>query len=968
MNTTRTFLEYVAEDMLDKWGTDMSRIVVVFPNKRAALFMNEYLARMAGKPMWSPAYTTISELFGKHSDYAVGDSIKLVCDLHKSFVKCTGIDETLDHFYGWGQLLLTDFDDIDKNMADADKIFCNLKDIHELDDLSYLTEEQRDLLKRFFANFSHDQETELKKRFLSLWSHFGDIYHDYNERLRSQGIGYEGAIYRDVATRKDIEFEYDTYIFVGFNLLQKVEQKLFANLKKAGKAHFYWDFDTYYMPHSNSVHSNEAGKYIAMYLEDFPNELDIRSADIYQNMRRPKNISFVMASTENIQARYASQWLREDGRCQAGRETAVVMCDEAILPPIIQSLPPEADKVNITSGFPLGMTPIASFVSLLFDTYTSGITGKGTSYRAQYASKLLTHAYTRYISEKANDVYATIKEQHLVYPNQAILTMNGEDQGLALLFKTIDPGNIQLLHHVATIIKLIGVNAKDTEDAFLQESVFRMYTIINRLEQLAANGDLNVDINTLRRLIKQLISSATIPFHGEPVVGIQIMGVLETRNLDFKHLLLLSCNEGNMPKGVNDSSFIPYAIRKAHGLTTIDNKVAIYSYYFHRLLQRAEDITIVYNNTTDNGHTGEMSRFMLQMLVDGQQQIKHYNLLADNSPIAHKPKSINKEGSIKEKLDSMKSLSPSAINRYIKCQLLFFYQHVANIKEPDCEDDVVDNRMFGNIFHKAAQLIYNDIISHNNGRIEKASIQKYLGTKGLLENVVDRAFNEELFKVKDTMRSPYYNGLHLINRKVLIEYLRQLLHGDQRIAPFDILALEDAVYTQIAFETADNNVRKIRIGGIIDRLDRVTDPHTGMSTIRVVDYKTGVQATRKIKEIEEIFSDANISQKHSDYYLQALLYSLIVDNSTKYNRQKGCVSPALLFIKQASKEDYNPVLEIDSKKIDNVREYKEEFEKCLKEVLQEIFNTTLPFTPTSDNTRCEKCTYRRICRVNSVES
>ena len=174
------------------------------------------------------------------------------------------------------------------------------------------------------------------------------------------------------------------------------------------------------MPHSNSAHSNEAGKYIAMYLEDFPNELDIRSADIYQNMRRPKNISFVMASTENIQARYASQWLVEDGRCQAGRETAVVMCDEAILPPIIQSLPPEADKVNITSGFPLGMTPIASFVSLLFDTYTSGITGKGTSYRAQYASKLLTHAYTRYISENANDLYATIKEQHLVYPNHDV--------------------------------------------------------------------------------------------------------------------------------------------------------------------------------------------------------------------------------------------------------------------------------------------------------------------------------------------------------------------------------------------------------------------------------------------------------------------------------------------------------------------------------------------------------------------
>ena len=316
----------------------------------------------------------------------------------------------------------------------------------------------------------------------------------------------------------------------------------------------------------------------------------------------------------------------------------------------------------------------------------------------------------------------------------------------------------------------------------------------------------------------------------------------------------------------------------------------------------------------------------------------------------------------------MYSLSPSAINTYIRCPLQFFYQYVAHIKEPDCDDDVVDNRMFGNIFHKSAQLIYDDIAQHNNGKIEKAAIQKYLNTKGLLENVVDRAFNEELFKVKDTKRSPYYNGLHLINRKVLLEYLRQLLHGDQKIAPFEILALEDAVYTQMTFEAEDNNERNIRIGGIIDRLDRVTDARTGIPTIRVVDYKTGLQATKKIKEIEEIFSDTNISQKHSDYYLQALLYSLIVDDSTKYNQQRDCVSPALLFIKQASKDNYDPVLEIDSQKISNVRIYKEEFEKHLKEVLQEIFNTTLPFTPTQDKMRCEKCSYRRICRVNSVES
>ena len=353
MSNIKTFLEFVSEDIINKWGTDLSRIAVVFPNKRAALFMNEHLARYAGKPIWSPSYITISDLFRQHTARAVGDPIKLVCDLHKSFVKCTGIDETLDHFYGWGQLLITDFDDIDKNMADADKIFCNLKDIHELDDISYLTDEQREMLKRFFANFGDDHESELKKRFLSLWSHFGDIYHDYNERLCSQGLGYEGSIYREVAENGDTNFKYDKYIFVGFNLLQKVEQKLFARLKGMGKAHFYWDFDASYMPRNKFVQSTEAGHFIAMYLEHFPNELDTRSADIYSNMRKPKNITFLTASTEDIQARYVSPWLRHDNRFKDGRHTAVVMCDESILLPVMHSLPPEVDKVNITSGFPL---------------------------------------------------------------------------------------------------------------------------------------------------------------------------------------------------------------------------------------------------------------------------------------------------------------------------------------------------------------------------------------------------------------------------------------------------------------------------------------------------------------------------------------------------------------------------------------------------------------------------------------
>ena len=941
----KTFLEYVAEDIISKYGTDLSRIAVVFPNKRAALFLNEHLARLAGQPVWSPAYIIISDLFRQHTDLKTADPIKLICDIHKSFTKCTGIDETLDHFYGWGQLLLADFDDIDKNMADADSIFCNLKDIHELDDISYLDNEQKEMLARFFANFSDDIDSELKKRFLSLWSHFGDIYHDYNRRLTEQGIGYEGAIYRKVVSEETLQMKYDKYLFVGFNLLQKVERVLFSRLMKEGKAKFYWDFDEYYMP-SPSHHLTTSTSH-HLNISDFPNELDNTDRDIYANMRRPKRIRFISSPTENAQARFASNWLLENERYKAGRKTAVVMCDESILLPIMHSLPPEADKVNITSGFPLAMTPVASLVMLLFDLYTLGLRKKGTAFNPHYLKKLMAHPYARHLQE---------------------VHLNGVHSKGVHLSQVHQEGSAALLQHIATLVKQVGIATKQEGDALTQESVFRMFTILNRLAALADSGDLLVDNTTLRRLVSQLVGAASIPFHGEPVIGVQIMGVLETRNIDFDNVLLLSCNEGNMPKGVNDSSFIPYSIRKAHGLTTIDNKVAIYSYYFHRLLQRAGDITIAYNNSTDNGHTGEMSRFMLQLLVESGQKIDHYSLTAKNQPTPLMPKAIEKDETALSKLEEMSRLSPSAINTYIRCKLAFYYQYIAHIKEPDSDPETIDNRMFGNIFHRAAYLIYKDITDHSPV-IEKAHIQAYLSNRKLLASVVDRAFEEEECKTN--------NGLQIINREVIIEYITKLLKIDQQLCPFSILAMEEEakVYTQLSFTIPSGGALKggalvssaptkqynLTIGGIIDRLDVVTDKQTGKRRIRVVDYKTGNKPSSAIKSIEEVFDPKNIASKHSNYFLQAILYSLIVSRSKEWNAANDAVSPALLFIKQAATNDYDPTLCIDKHPISDVTVYEEEFLTKLKETVADMYSPDAAFTPTDDRKKCELCPYRMLC-------
>ena len=974
----KTFLEYVAEDIIGKYGTDLSRIAVVFPNKRAALFLNEHLARLAGQPVWSPAYITISDLFRQHTDLKTADPIKLICDIHKSFTKCTGIDETLDHFYGWGQLLLADFDDIDKNMADADSIFCNLKDIHELDDISYLDNEQKEMLARFFANFSDDIDSELKKRFLSLWSHFGDIYHDYNRRLTEQGIGYEGAIYRKVASEQTLHLKYDKYLFVGFNLLQKVERVLFSRLMKEGKAKFYWDFDEYYMPSPSPLPSGGAlvggygipaiptqptcsvgalpgGALVSsaptnLNLSDFPNELDNTDPDIYANMRRPKRIRFISSPTENAQARFASNWLLENHRYRAGRKTAVVMCDESILLPIMHSLPPEADKVNITSGFPLAMTPVASLVMLLFDLYTLGLRKKGIAFNPHYLKKLMAHPYAHHLQGVH---LSQVHQEEVHQPNSPSQHLN-----------TSTPHHLTtsiILHHIATLIKQVGIATKPEGDALTQESVFRMFTILNRLATLADSGDLLVDNTTLRRLVSQLVSSSSIPFHGEPVVGVQIMGVLETRNIDFDHLLLLSCNEGNMPKGVNDSSFIPYSIRKAHHLTTIDNKVALYSYYFHRLLQRARDITIAYNNSTDNGHTGEMSRFMLQLLVESGQKIDHYTLTAKNHPTPLMPKPIQKDEATLSKLQQISRLSPSALNTYIRCPLAFYYQYIAHIQEPHPDPETIDNRLFGNIFHRAAYLIYKDI-TDRSPLVEKAHIQAYLSNRTLLASVVDRAFQAE--------QCTPNNGLQIINREVIIQYITKLLKIDQQLCPFSILAMEEEakVYTQLSFTippshhlTTSPSHHHLTIGGIIDRLDILTDKQTGKPRIRVVDYKTGNQPSSPIKNIDEIFDPNNIRTKHSNYYLQAILYSLIVSRSERWNPAGHPVSPTLLFIKQAPAAHYDPTLHIDKHPISDVTVYEEEFLTKLKHTLAYIYSPDTPFTPTDDRKKCELCPYRMLC-------
>lgn len=953
----KTFLEYVAEDLLKKYGTDLSRITLVFPNKRASLFLNEHLARMANGPLWSPVYTTISQLFRDRSERVVADNIKLVCDLYRIYVQCTGTTETLDHFYGWGMLMLSDFDDIDKNLADATDVFRNLSNIHELDDVSYLSEDQREVLKRFFSNFSDDYNTELKNRFLQLWQNFGNIYNSFNAHLQEEGLAYEGALYREVVNNDLATYDADTYIFVGFNMLQKVEQKLFTLLAKAGKAKFYWDFDRYYMEGAN----NEAGYYIRQYLEAFPNELFNRDDEIYNNFRTEKELRFISASTETIQGRFVGHWLQNEDFVRAGRKTAVVLCDENLLQTVVHSLPSEVENVNITTGFPLAQSPVSSFVNALINLQTIGYTKSAERYRLQYVRAVLRHPYSLFLSDNCTEQLRTLEEHHTYYPSRQEMAV---DEGLTLIFANLEEGvadvqtyHAKLVDWILSMLKTVGKRTQETDDHLMKEAIYRMYTLFNRLHELIVSGDLSVDLITLLRLITQLVQSTSIPFHGEPAIGLQVMGVLETRNIDFDNVLLLSCNEGNMPKGVNDASFIPYAIRKAHSLTTIDHKVAIYSYYFHRLLQRAQNITILYNNATEDGHTGEMSRFMLQMLVESGHKIQRLSLQAGQMPNVLQPHAVEKTDSIMQQLMKLDKLSPTAINRYLRCQLLFFYNTVAGLKESDEETDDIDNRTFGNIFHKGSQLIYEQLMDANFTVSENA-IKDFLAEKSALQRIVDRTFNEELFKVANANQHPQYNGLQLINRGVIISYLKKLLQMDLSLTPFRILAMEKPVEQEVVFNV-DGKAHTLTIGGYVDRLDEVEEGNG--KVIRVVDYKTGRKPQTAVAAFEDIFSGDKVTKNHADYYLQTFLYAAIVRDSLKWNKQKLPVSPALLFIQQASAEENDPVLRVGKERINDIAVYHNDFWAHLKALLSEIFNKERAFMPTKDRERCTRCPYKQVC-------
>lgn len=954
-----TFLKQVAHDLYNKTEGNFTKVAIVFPNKRASLFFNEYLAQKSDRPIWSPTYVSISELFRQSSDLSIADPIKLVCDLYKVFQKATGSKETLDDFYFWGEMLIADFDDADKNMVDTHALFSNLKDLNELmDNYDFLEEGQKEALSQFFHNFSINQVTELKQRFISMWNVLGDIYTEYKALLESQSIAYEGMLYRQVIEQLDVEaLPYNKYIFVGFNVLNKVEHTLFKKLNEAGKAMFYWDYDTFYL--NKTPH--EAGEFIRRNLRDFPSELP---ASFFDNLNQPKEVTFIESPTENGQVRYLPQWIRENLTSQE-KETAVVLCNEALLQPVLHALPDNVKHINITMGFPLSQTPAYSFVNALMELHTSGYNPNNGRYLFAEVISVLKHPYTRQLSPEAEKLEQNLTRDNRFYPLPSELK---QDNVLELLF-TPRRNNLDLCSMLSEALKEVAViyqqQASSHSDAFDQlyrESLFKTYTLVNRFHTLIESKELNVQAGTFQRLLTRVMSSSSIPFHGEPAIGMQVMGVLETRNLDFRHLIMLSVNEGQLPKAGGDSSFIPYNLRKAFGMTTIDHKIAVYAYYFYRLMQRAEKVTLVYNTATDGINRGELSRFMLQFLIEWGYPVLRKQLEAAQSPQDSTPIIIEKTPDVMERMKSVfdirnnpKTLiSPSALNCYLDCPLKFYYKYVALLSAPDEVTADIDSAKFGSIFHYAAEHIYKDLTAHGK-LISKENLETLLKDEVRLQTYVDNGFKELFFNLPQN-EQPEYNGIQLINSAVIVKYIQQLLRNDLRYAPFTFVGSEQRIFENIEIYTPTGDIQS-RIGGIIDRIDSKGE------SLRIVDYKTGGDADTPAN-VQSLFIP---DKKRSNYVFQTFLYASIVCKKLREKNDSRLVAPALLYIHRAASENYSPVIQMGEPRkpkepVDNFAQYEGDFRENLKTLLEDIFNPDISFTQTEIEDKCAYCDFRALCK------
>jgi len=967
-----TFLDHIVSDLKKEFAGEISELCIVVPTRRAVVFLRDALARGYRQTLWAPRMISIQDFIRELSGWDFPEMLPLVFELYQVYLRRKRQDdptwnEPFERFYAWGEMLVKDFDEIDKYHVDAEKLFTNIRDLKEIENFFQFSEEELEHIRRFWTALRGKKEelTEVQEEFLRIWQILNDIYEGFKHQLAQRHQAYDGMAYRYIVDRLEEErlpITYQKIVFAGFNALSRSEELIMEILLKQKKAIVYWDVDrTYFTPPDelkakkrsasdvSHIAGEEPGKFIKEYHAKWK-ELDSRL--IFHDMTaRPKDIFISGVALQVGQARYLGQQLTDLQVSESKpQDHAIVLADEQMLFPVLYSLPPHLQSLNITMGFPLKQTNIFHLVmsilrllrTLKFDA------GQNLVFTYQEVLTLLNNPYIKAQKpELSLKLQKEINEKNLVFVSQTFL---GKQDFTELLSHIFHPPISQensftsleaILDYLSGVFNLLLKETSERFDRLEAEFVVQFYTHFNQLREVLLHYRPRLSLAGFTQLVRESLQRSRIPFEGEPLEGVQLMGFLETRVLDFKKVFILGANEGHLPDTSKGTSFIPYSLRKGFGLPTYEEKDAIYAYHFYRLLQRAEEVHLIHNTVIqDRGGTKEISRFI--------RQIRYFFRDTDNLRIKERIVStpspfsrgqaicIRQNEEIQQRLadkylsdpaQSPSFLSATALTTYLGCPLKFYFRYVAGIREAEAVEENIEANTLGSVLHYTLELLYREQLKR---RLDKAALKEIKAEVG---NKLKEAFEFHQLPWNEELR-----GMNYLYRDVIRQQVERILVKDGEAGDFQVISLEDEKRFFTQFQV---NGKSVKINGMLDRIDYLPEE----DTVRIIDYKTGRVNLKEYMPVQECFDGV----KYKEVF-QGFLYAWL------YKRQ---------FPEARIKVGYYTVRELSKgiRFIQNGHLITESelnlFEKELGKLIGRIFEEDYP--QTEDESYCRYCPYNGIC-------
>ena len=940
------FLKETAQQLLES-GRDLKDLQVVLPNRRAGLFFTKYLGELIQQPVWMPEVITIEQLVYQLARNTPTDDLTLVFELYEEYRSLQKDAEPFDRFFHWGELILKDFNDLDQFLAPVKQVYAHLAEIKEFEsDLSFLTEEQWALIAQFWKAFERQNETE-QERFLKFWQILGSLYEGFQERLQKSGLAYGGQLYRQVATTTDSIVQPEKQvIFIGFNAFTLAEEKIITHYIAAFGAEIFWDVDAYYLEDP----LQEAGLFFRDYIKNpvlaktFPDRIP---AEIQKKGHQIHTHSIPLKTN---QANLVGKLLEQVVPNEPLEETVIVLPDEQLLFPVLHQLPEVITKLNVTMGYPMRNAPIYAFLDAVLDLQRHAKVKEGqVTFYHKPVLDLLAYSYLQAAEgDWAADAAKKIQTENWVDVPRELVSK--ENTLFGLVFQKVNGDS--LLEYLIAIIKHL---AKELQEDPTQKSyLFQAFKQLNRVAEIfSATGSKGLKVEFLLNLFRKLFRDLKLPFEGEPLQGLQVMGVLESRNLDFRRVIICDVNEGSFPPGGGIQSMIPMNLRKAFRLPVQEQNDAIYAYTFYRLLHRAEEVHLIYTTAGEQGKASEMSRFIQQMRVElpisgPESVLVPVNLTPNQSIVLAKTPDmlaiLSRYFKPMGEEEAEKKFSASALNMYLDCRLRFYLRYVAQLKEKEEVVTTIDPMTFGTLLHRGIELLYEIPEGKDFRDLDSHEIERLLPQ---VPHAVERAFRE-LYKKEDG-EELLLTGQLQIAKEVLAKYSEAVLAYDQRNGDFRIVGLEKEHLAHLRIETEEGH-QEVALGGVIDRMD-IKD-----EVVRLLDYKTG-KDTKKISTIASLFDRDD--KKRNKAAMQTFLYAFFYQYQNPESQLP--IKPGIINIKEIYSQDFSPYLQLNNSEVHDYREFAEEFEQGLRGLLEEIVNPLVPFDQTEDKKKCTYCAYKELC-------